>query len=118
MSIKVTKKAIRDDYPRIIGLDYCAAQALLEHETPFAYSSRAEGWACDYYIVEGVLISTGYAPLKDTRVSKNYAVVNQYEERARAVQRDDYETRKKEVRKILIEFVAECLHNFDVSARN
>ena len=48
----------------------------------FAYSSRAEGWACDYYTIDNVLISTGYAPLEAKNTRKDYEVYKKYNDLA------------------------------------
>ena len=62
--IKATKKAMKESYNTIITIGYCNAQYLLQYENEIAYSARSEGWACDYYDINNVLISTGYAPLE------------------------------------------------------
>ena len=58
--IKATKRDMKENY-RIIGIGYCDAQFLLQYHDAVAYSVRAEGWACDYYDVYNVVISTGYS---------------------------------------------------------
>ena len=70
MKLKATKKEMRDGYYYIMSVSYCSMQSLLREQTPFAYSTRTEGWACDYYDIEGVLISEGYAPLASKNMKK------------------------------------------------
>lgn len=63
MKLKVTKKVIRDNFgdKYIIRLRYCTLCNTLNFIDPFAYSTRAEGWACDYYdLGNGYCISSGY----------------------------------------------------------
>lgn len=64
---KTTKKAMKESYKTIIKIGYCDAQYLLKFENIIAYSTRVEGWSCDYYDIEGILISTGYAPIENKK---------------------------------------------------
>jgi hypothetical protein len=57
--------------------NYCDLQTLLVHEIPWAYSVRREGWACDYYDIDGVIISTGYTPHGKKRIP--YEICRKYE---------------------------------------
>ena len=82
---KVTRKAMKESYGKIIGVSYCNLQYLLRFQEPFAYSTRAEGWACDYYDVDGVLISTGYAPIDSKRTKSTYDICRKYDEAARKI---------------------------------
>ena len=78
MKIKVTKKYIRENSNKIIKLHYCEAQTLLRYENPFAYSTRIYGWSCDYYDVNGVIISTGYSPIGD---NVDHELISEYEKK-------------------------------------
>ena len=64
---------------------YCNIQNLLRFTDPFAYSARAEGWACDYYYIHDVIISTGYAPIGR---KTDYKLCREYDEKAAAILRD------------------------------
>jgi hypothetical protein len=108
MKFKTTKKAMRENYNKIIGIGYCNAQYLLKYENEIAYSVRAEGWACDYYDINGVLISTGYAPISDKNAKHNYDMLKAYEDKARAIVCNydlSYEEQKTQVTALLHEFV-------------
>lgn len=88
MKFKATKKQMREGYEYIIGLNNM--EHLLRYTSPIAYSVRAEGWACDYYDIDGVLISAGYSPLK----SKNTKTDREDAEKTEAIARsisEDYE---------------------------
>ena len=105
MKFKTTKKAMRSAYGTILTIGYCNAQHLLNYEEPIAYSTRAEGWACDYYVVNNVLISTGYAPIDGIR---NYQLVREYDQKAEAIQYNyekTHEERKAEIYELLVECV-------------
>ena len=82
IKLKATKKEMREHYCYILSAGYCSMQSLLRERQPFAYSSWAYGWACDYYEIEGVLISEGYAPLSCKNMKKDYEVIREYENKA------------------------------------
>lgn len=104
---KTTRKAMKEGYNNILCVGYCNLQYLLQYKEPFAYSTRAEGWACDYYNVDGVIISTGYAPIGKT---VSYDLSKKYDNMARKI-RDDYslsyEERKEKITALLSRFIKE-----------
>ena len=112
MKCKTTAKAIRENYGRrILSIGYCAAQALLRYETPFAYSSGVYGWNCDYYDIDGVCISTGCRPIGR---SVDHIALKSYESTANTVIRmfdswEDLEVRQKEIRKHLRAFIRSAI---------
>jgi hypothetical protein len=109
--IHVTKKQMRDNY-YILGVSYCKLQFLLNYTSPVAYSTGAHGWACDYYNVDGVLISTGYAPLSSKNCKSNYEMIKQYDDNAQKIVYDhklEYEDKKNKVTALLNEFIKEAL---------
>ena len=107
MKFKVTRKEMKENYNAIIGIGYCKAQNLLKYQDPIAYSVGVYGWACDYYDVGGVLISTGYAPIGE---SPNYDVIRKYDLQAEKIGNDyslNCEERRRRVNGLLNEFIAE-----------
>lgn len=82
IKLRATKKEMRERFWYILSVGYCSMQSLLRERLPFAYSTRAEGWACDYYEVDGVLISTGYAPLSNKNMVKDYSTIKECENKA------------------------------------
>ena len=82
IKLKATKKEMREHYWYILSAGYCSMQSLLREQRPFAYSSWTDGWACDYYKVDGVLISEGYAPLASKNMKKDYEIIREYENKA------------------------------------
>jgi hypothetical protein len=106
--IKTTKAEMRENY-YIIGIGYCDLQYLLRFKNPVAYSSGCCGWSCDYYDIDGVIISTGYIPLNNKNVKFNYEIVRKYEQKARdIVQKYSYEQQEKKINKLLSKFISEC----------
>ena len=110
--IKTTKKAMKNSYNQIISIGYCDAQFLLKFEEPIAYSTRSEGWACDYYDIDGILISTGYAPLDDRNAKHDYDLIREYDQKARDIIYNydkGYEEQREEVTQLLRQFVNEVI---------
>lgn len=112
MKFKTTKKAMNANYNHIIRIGYCSAQNLLSYLKPIAYSVRAEGWACDYYEVDGVLISTGYAPIGCKNMKYNYPDLEKAEGIARGIHCNyslKYDEQKEQVAALLKEFIKSCI---------
>lgn len=101
IKLKTSKKIMREGYYRIISIGYCDAQYLLKYENPIAYSAGVYGWCCDYYDIDGVLISTGYSPLSDKNVRKDYNLVREYDKLASVTEGADV------VKKMLRDMVKE-----------
>lgn len=84
MKFKTTKKKIKQNFDKIIKLshDY---YYLLKYENPTAYAVRGEGWACDFYIIDGVCLSVGYDPIGTI---KNYDLQKKYNDKAKKIYND------------------------------
>ena len=107
MKFKVTKKEMKDGYNTIISIGYCNAQNLLRYKNPIAYSAGVYGWACDYYDVDGVLISTGYAPIGQR---PDYNIIRKYNNQAEKINHNynlSYEEQENQVNELLNEFIQE-----------
>lgn len=107
--IKATKKAMKESYDTILSIGYCNIQNLLKYENEIAYSTRAEGWACDYYEVNNVCISTGYAPIGK---SVSYDLQKKYDSEAETIAYDNtitWEVQKERIHELLIQFVNEAI---------
>lgn len=107
MKYKTTKKEIKANNPRIICVGYCNLQSLLATETPFAYSTRREGWACDYYMIpRNICISTGYAPIGK---HVDYDFLANYENAARKIGEEtyDWQERKHRLDALLADFAGD-----------
>lgn len=106
---KATRKAMKESYDKIICVGYCNLQYLLRFQEPFAYSTRAEGWACDYYDIDGILISTGYAPIDSKRTKSTYEICRKYDEAAQKIlcEYSLYEKQKEKVNNLLMDYIKE-----------
>jgi restriction endonuclease S subunit len=108
MKLKATKSQIKNNYYYILRASYCSMQYLLNYENAFGYSARVEGWACDYYDIKGICISTGYAPLQSQNMIENYELIREYEHKAQAIQCDNlinWETQRTMTHDILVELL-------------
>lgn len=101
---------MNSSYHHIISIGYCNAQSLLNGVEPIAYSARSEGWACDYYDIDGVLISTGYAPLSAKNTHSTYEIIKRYNDMAQAITSNydlNYEERAERINALLRAYVQE-----------
>ena len=113
MKRKVTRKEIRNSYKKIIKVGYCGLQYLLEYLEPFAYSTRAEGWACDYYFIDfknDLVISTGYAPIGE---SIDYKIIDKYEKAASKIVNSfkPHEEKTETLNSLIEQFIEEAIKN-------
>ena len=105
MKYKTTKKAIREMGDPVYCVGYCNLQNLLRTVDPFAYSTRAEGWACDYYYIHDVIISTGYAPIGR---KTDYNLCREYDQKALVIWSNynlTFEQQQEKVEALIEEFV-------------
>lgn len=95
MKYQTTKKAIRERADKIIAVGYCDLWYLLRDLDPFAYSARAEGWACDYYYLgSDIYLATGY---DCDRLGAKYLksdLVREYNEKARNIEGNSPEAKQ------------------------
>lgn len=73
-------------------MGYCEGQNLLNYRSPFAYSCGVYGWSCDYYDVNGVLISTGYQPISSKNtLEPNYKLIREFDDKAMGKSKEERE---------------------------
>lgn len=104
MKLKATKKEMRTTNP--IKVSYCGLQFLLYYKAPFAYSSGTYGWDCDYYNVNGKIISMGYRPIGQ---HVDYKIIRKYEAIARELVHKNlgYEEKKQKLDLLIEKFLQE-----------
>lgn len=101
----VTRKSIKNQYSKVLSVGYCNFCHLLKYKNPFAYSTRVEGWACDYYNIDGIVISTGYATIGD-KIS--FDLQREYDNQAMEIVNSwdlSYEDKKSQVDELLKQFI-------------
>lgn len=104
--IKVSKKQMKDATNKLIAVGYCDMQYLLYYENAFAYSAGTNGWCCDYYNINDIIISTGYAPIGNVRI--DHETTQKYENIARNIVNDynlTYDHKKNQVKSLLCELI-------------
>lgn len=108
MKPQVTRKSIKQSYPRVLSIGYCELQNLLRHEPPRAYTAGVNGWNADVYEFGGTAIVTGYRPFGDP-VSRE--LIERYETAARKVHDGGlpYEETKERLHALAREFVRDAL---------
>lgn len=110
MKFKATKKQMRNGYNKIISVGYCEAWYLLRGIDPIAYSAGENGWACDHYDVDGVLISEGYAPLANKNTAVDHNTIRWYNESAKDIifeHSNNYDKQCELIRDLRARFIAE-----------
>lgn len=109
MKVKVKESDLKNSYCKIISIGYCGAQYLLRYVEPYYYTCGVYGWKSDNYVVNGVLISTGYAPINGLR---NYELVKKYEAKAEKINLSstlEWEEKKKKTNKLLEKLINEFM---------
>ena len=60
--LKTSQSKMKDFSPIVLGVGYCELQRLLSYESPIAYATNQDGWACDLYLISDKFsIVTGYS---------------------------------------------------------
>lgn len=117
MKNKYTRKEVRAMADRwdevIIRVGYCNLQYLLNDQYPFGYSTRAEGWACDYYDLGKIIVSTGYAPIGE---SVGYDLCRKYDQKAAKIwgNKWPYKRQLAQVKKLREKFVEDVMRSDEV----
>lgn len=107
MKFRTTRKAIRENYNKIIEVGYCDLQYLLHLENPIAYTGGSTGWYADIYDINDIALVTGYRPFGN--ISPDYKIINKYNEKAEKIilSNLNYEEQKKKIDKLLDGFIEE-----------
>jgi hypothetical protein len=96
--IKATKKEMSRNY-KILGVGYCDMQYLLQYQKPIAYSCGILGWSCDYYNINGIIISTGYSYIASKNMKDDYNLIKEYDKKAKEL------NTANEINKLLFELL-------------
>jgi hypothetical protein len=115
MKYKTTKRELTNNYHHIISIGYCDVQFLLKYRDPQSYCTRVEGWACDNYDVNGVLISTGYAPVKSKNTIRDYDTTREFEQKAITITGNydlKWEEQKAALEILLKEYIERCIESY------
>lgn len=110
MKAKISKKDVNKRFLNVLNIDADLIPNLLYFNYPFAYSTRVEGWACDYYEIGNFCLSSGYSP-----IGKNVTrdLQQKFETKAKKIIQSNYfkrETKAKKVNALLLELAKEAIN--------
>lgn len=109
MKIQTTKKAIKENYGKIVYVGYCDLVHLLSFKDAFAYTAGVYGWNADIYDLDGIALVTGYRPFGDIKPSLE--LTRKYEQEAAEViyTMHNYEMQKEALKDLLNSFLEEVI---------
>ena len=111
MARKFTNKEVKNWGIPVLSIGFCGIQTLLNHIGRDGWTeSRAYGWRSDIYIINGVIISTGYAPVSGIKVP--YELTKKYEDEALKIRSDtteDWKEQDNKINALLSDFINEVL---------
>jgi hypothetical protein len=113
LKIKVSKSMIKSNYNYIMSVGYCKMQYLLMYEKAWYYSVGVYGWSCDHYVInldndETLVISSGYRPISNIKVSYDIDMLTKYENKARDIYNNydlTHEEKKHMIRKVFDKYI-------------
>lgn len=109
MKTLTTKKAIINNYKKVVSVSYCSLQKLLVLEKPVAYTAGVYGWNADIYDLDGIALATGYRPFGNIKPSLE--LTRKYEQEATEViyTIQNYEVQKKALKALIRSFLEEVI---------
>lgn len=109
MKVQTTKKAVKNNYSKIIRIGYCDLQTLLSLEEPFAYTAGVYGWNANIYGLNGIALVTGYRTFGE--ISPSWELIEKYEQKAKEVIDliYNYEERKEALKTLIDSFLEEVI---------
>lgn len=102
MKIKVSMKDVKNSGKKIFNAPYCSLQHLLNYKTPDFYSASKNGWICDYYYINNIIICTGYATTGDNTDNN---LIREYNNKASKIISSMDDNRINKVNKLLNNFI-------------
>jgi len=112
MKTKVTKKEINSRFKHVLNIHAEEIPNLLYFTSADYYATRAEGWACDFYVITNeIIFSSGYAP---TGMQVNRDFERKHDARAKKIVQSKtfkLETKRKKIDSLLLEFANELINN-------
>ena len=85
MKLKVTKKSMRNNAEVLLNVGSGATQYLLRFKKAFAYSAGVNGWDCDYYEINGIILSDGYRAIGE---KVDFETIKEYEAKAEKISKN------------------------------
>lgn len=108
MKFRTTQKEIKNNYSKIVEIGYCDLQYLLRYFDPVAYTCGVYGWNADIYIIDNIVICTGYRPFGNIR--PNWQIIEKYNNMGRKlVDMWDFEKAKEQAKQYIKQFYCEIM---------
>jgi hypothetical protein len=110
MKAKTTKKEINSRFRNVLNIDADEMNSLLYFNPAFAYSTRVEGWACDYYEIGNICLSSGYSPI-GKHASRD--LQKSFDIKAKKVLQSTFfktETKQKKINALLLQFAEQAIN--------
>jgi len=111
MKTKISKKDINNRFLHVLHVHAWELKNLLYFKNAFAYSTRVEGWACDYYEIGNICLSSGDSP---TGKKANRELEKIFEAKAKKINESTFfkrETKEKKINALLLEFANQSINN-------
>lgn len=112
MRTRVTKKEINNRFKHVLNVDFDLIPNLLFFIPSYYYSTRTEGWACDYYEISNeICFCSGYAPI-GKEISRE--TQKKYEEKAKKVIQSKtfkQDTKRKKIESLILDFTNQAINN-------
>lgn len=116
MKTKITRKLINESGMSFVG----DIQTLLHYQNPSHYNCGVYGWNWNCYVFYTTgyktyfVLADGYRNFPSNRVYPDFDFVREYEEKARAIQKDfslSYEEQKEKTNDLLKEFLQKIFND-------
>lgn len=110
--MKITRKAIKSRFSKIIEIPYCDMQSLLKYRSRDYHTEGVFGWNADVFVIDyNTAICTGYRPFGN--IHPDFALIREYDQKAKDIPhgwlKGAYEERKEQVEALLAEFLKKVL---------
>ena len=110
MKAKISKKDVNSRFLHILHVHAYELRNLLYFTPAFAYSVRVEGWACDYYEIGRICLSSGDSPIGK---KANRELEKTFEAKAKKINESTFfkrETKAKKINALLLEFANQSIN--------
>jgi len=110
MKFKISKKDINKRFLNVLHVHADEIYNLLYFKNAFAYSVRAEGWACDYYEIGNFCLCSGDSPIGQ---KCNRDLEKIFEAKAKKIKQSKFfkdETKAKKINALLWEFANKAIN--------
>ena len=119
MKARISKREMQRAYgKRLINIGNGVMSSVFRFKPANYYSVRREGWACDYWEIDGLCFCDGDAPIGNELMV--YAERKEWADAADRImnERIDYEAKVKKVNHLLKDFIGTCKTRLEEKNKN